>query len=292
MRPWLAASVLVVCLAAFVAIESSAATPPARLVVFTQYVDNGPGEDDDATLYIVRLGDRTARRLTVPCVDCSDEARWSPDGSTIAFSGWNGSTSGILAIRPDGTGRRMLCASTKRNHWCDEYPAWSPDGREIAFALARGGIGIESVGGGSVKLVPHSGGYGVTGLDWSPSGGQLAFESRFDAVDAIGADGTHARRIASAAIEPRWSPDGTRLLSKSEDQLRLLILTTRNRRSMSLAVSADSAGWWDGSSVFYAAGGFYVYALATRTARRVGPLPDVCNGAGRSCGAFDLQPAP
>ena len=107
------------------------------------------------------------------------------------------------------------------------------------------------MGGGSVKLVPHSGGYGVTGLDWSPSGGQLAFESRFDAVDAIGADGNHARRIASAAIEPRWSPDGTRLLSKSEDQLRLLILTTRNRRSMSLAVSADSAGWWDGSSVFY-----------------------------------------
>jgi Tol biopolymer transport system component len=174
---------------------ASNAPPARRLVVFTQYTDNGAGEDPNATLYVAQLGSRSARRLTEPCPDCSDDGRWSPDGKTLAFKGVGDADSegGIFLIRPDGTGRHRLCGlPTQRDYHCSEYPTWSPDGSEIAFSLSVSGIGIERVDRSAFRRVPHTGSYGIWGLDWSPDGKTLAFDPNLSAVDVIAVRGTGA----------------------------------------------------------------------------------------------------
>jgi Tol biopolymer transport system component len=280
-----------------VATFASNAPPARRLVVFTQHTDNGPGEDDNATLYVAQLGSRSARRLTEPCPDCSDNARWSPDGKTLAFRGegetdWEG---GIFLIRPDGTGRRRLCGlPTKRDYHCDDYPTWSPDGSEIAFSLSGQGIGVERIDRSTFRRVPHTGSYGIWGLDWSPDGKTLAFDPNLSAVDLIAIGGTGARRLLSVEPDvfgPRWSPDGTRLLFGWVEGQRFSIATTAGRILDVLKLKTDSAGWWDDTHVFYAArDGLHVYDLLEHRAQQVFPLPAVCRGRGHFCSSFEVQP--
>jgi Tol biopolymer transport system component len=276
---------------------ASNAPPARRLVVFTQYTDNGAGEDPNATLYVAQLGSRSARRLTEPCPDCSDDGRWSPDGKTLAFEGVGDADSegGIFLIRPDGTGRRRLCGlPTQRDYHCSEYPTWSPDGSEIAFSLSGGGIGIERLDRSAFRRVPHTGSYGIWGLDWSPDGKTLAFDPNLSAVDVIAVRGTGARRLFPVepdAAGPRWSPDGTRLLFGSGDGQRLSIATTAGRILDVLKLRTDSAGWWDSTHVLYAArDGLHVYDLVEHRAQDVFPLPAVCRGRGHYCGSFEVQP--
>ena len=261
--------------------------PRAPLVVFTQYVDNGMGSDDNLTVYVARLGSRAAHRLSESCVDCADNGRWSPDGTTIVYQ----ENEGIYAIHPDGSDKRLVCASTPRNQWCEDFPTWSPDGRQIAFSLARGGIGVAPARGGPVKLLPRTRKYGVTGLDWSPDGRQFAFESRYDAVDGILANGTGGRRIASHAVSPRWSPDGLRLLFQSENDAEIFVSGPGGRIQKMLKINADSPNWQDDTHLFYATrDSFYSYDLSANRASRIAPLPDVCRGRGVFCASFDVQP--
>jgi len=59
------------------------------------------------------------------------QARWSPDGSLIAFA-----SGGVLrTVRPDGTpaGRILVDAGVRFQFLFN--PAWSPDGTKIAFAM-------------------------------------------------------------------------------------------------------------------------------------------------------------
>jgi len=50
---------------------------------------------------------------------------WSPDGELILFH----NVDGVAAIRPDGTGYRLLAAMA----YTVRQPEWSPDGRSVAF---------------------------------------------------------------------------------------------------------------------------------------------------------------
>jgi Tol biopolymer transport system component len=58
---------------------------------------------------------------------------WSPDGAEIVFSREaRGSKQAIVAIHPDGTGRRQIVAP---NGELERQPAWSPDGTKIVYLL-------------------------------------------------------------------------------------------------------------------------------------------------------------
>jgi Tol biopolymer transport system component len=285
---------------------AAASTPTgvARLVVFTQYKDNGLGSDDTATLYVARLGSRGARRLTEQCVDCSDDARWSPDGKLIAYDGTgDDSDQGIYVMRADGMGKRRLCGGPgEPADLCSlgGYPTWSPDGRTVAFAVGRsvtggGGIGIERLDQTGFHTVPHTHAYAITGLDWSPDGKRFAFEADFGAVDVVAADGTGARRIADKVLGPRWSPDGTRLVFSSSDYNSpgVFVATRTGQVTEVLKVHTSSVDWWDNDHLFYAQwDGLHVYDLNKRHDERIAPLPDVCRGREIDCGSFEVQPSP
>jgi Tol biopolymer transport system component len=118
-------------------------------------------------------------------------------------------------------------------------PSWSPDGRWIAF-----GLKAENDGGGSIMIVPSSGGaarYVTDGRasdnestlgdapddcepDWSPDGTRLAFTrivwlsgySDQQEIFSVRADGSDTEWITTdtsyEADRPSWSPSGGRIV--------------------------------------------------------------------------------
>ena len=78
-------------------------------------------------IFVYDLGNRTKRQLTE-----TGDARfpaWSPDGSEIAYTRMNQISSGIWAMKTDGSDSRVLTPSS-------DYalnPIWRPDGEEIAY---------------------------------------------------------------------------------------------------------------------------------------------------------------
>ena len=103
---------------------------------------------------------------------------------------------------------------------------WSPDGRRVAFVRGGDELRVWSRDGEPERLLASAGGDApcrwLRGPEWSPDGAAIAFDFYdFDGygywlcgpqVLAVPATGGALRSIASAAEEPKWSPDGTRLL--------------------------------------------------------------------------------
>ena len=59
---------------------------------------------------------------------------WSPDGSQLVFTGYDGGISDLYTINRDGTNLQRLTS----DKYGDLHPVWSPDGTTIAFATDRG----------------------------------------------------------------------------------------------------------------------------------------------------------
>jgi Tol biopolymer transport system component len=109
-------------------------------------------------------------------------ARFSPDGSQIAFS-WDGGK-GVnwnIYVKRIGKGEPLRLTAGAAQ---DDTPTWSPDGRYIAFRRHSGsehedGIYVVPAKGGPERKLHTpslSGGWAFgAGLDWSPDGKYLAY---------------------------------------------------------------------------------------------------------------------
>ncbi len=127
----------------------------------------------------------------------------------------------ICIVGVNGTGLTRL---TNNGFW-DLYPSWSPGDSQIAFLSFRDStldIYVMEADGDSVREVYDSG-YHDADIDWGNE--RIAF-TRNSQVWSIKADGTDAARIADPPragewgqanlpfgdYDPRWSPDGSKLL--------------------------------------------------------------------------------
>ena len=174
------------CLASAVVVVStgaatSEATPLKRtgMIAFIRLVDDSVG---GGRLYVVHPDGSGLRQLT-PQGTRIQSYSWSPDGRRIAYIDERLS---LWLLRADGTARRMLLPTSKLSSL---GLTWSPDGKDIAIVspgpnatltnawCSRLALYIVPVDGGKPELVsaPRRG-IGC-GVDWSPSGGEIATEA-------------------------------------------------------------------------------------------------------------------
>jgi Tol biopolymer transport system component len=97
-------------------------SPDGRSITFSAFTDYDKGK---GAVYVVRSDGAGLRRITTPG-RWTTTARWSPDGTWIAYHEGKPDTD-LVVVHPDGTGRRVLAAT---DGCC---PVWSPDSRALLF---------------------------------------------------------------------------------------------------------------------------------------------------------------
>jgi Tol biopolymer transport system component len=159
---------------------------------------------------------------------------WSPDGTQLAFSRFNGSQEELWVVGADGADPRPL----NQEFAAIVHVAWSPDATVIAvvgFAPRVPDIGpdriylVDAETGQIARTLGAPSGLEFGGtISWSPDAQLLAFdayrgEGTLDEVAGIyvmRADGTDLRLLTACPsdgshqctdMHPSWSPDGTQI---------------------------------------------------------------------------------
>ena len=119
-------------------------SPDGRWLVFTQ-------RSGDTEGVIVRMRpDGTGRRELTPWALNASNAKWSPDGSRIAFNSYNGpgphpgESANVFTVKPDGSGVVQLThyRGGTRNAYAG---GWSPDGRQLLVHVLDADAGGQSL---------------------------------------------------------------------------------------------------------------------------------------------------
>src|SRR6266516_3044045 len=152
---------------------------------------------------------------------------WSPDGTKLVFQERNsdGSVTQIYVMNADGSNQHRLVADPS---YLDSNPGFSPDGSRIAFARCRMDFeaydiySVKADGNGLTAITHFDLRHNVLDFDpeYSPDGKTIAFDSfnRGGVIAAIylmGVHGTNVSQLTPAsltALEPDWSPDGSRIV--------------------------------------------------------------------------------
>jgi len=125
---------------------------------------------------------------------------------------------GAQVISTDGAAVEQIPGLPSDAHWL----RLSPDGQAIAFRTWDGDgyqVATMRIDGTGLRILTHDGYLDPAEYDggwpaWSPDGSKIAYSARDD-IYVMGADGSHARRVTTAAggdFSPEWSPDARTLV--------------------------------------------------------------------------------
>ncbi len=268
--------------AAFVSVGDAARPRVSGEIVFAS--ERG-STLDNSELYSVR-SDGSGRRALAPNSPGPDGgARWSPDGTHMAF--WSertvagGLVRGLYLMRADGHGPRLLTPRKLVVPRDSEPPSWSPDGTSIAFSAEKGSRrGIWAIRSDGTRLrFLASGGFGPL---WSPRGDRIVF-SDGSRIEVVPAAGGVVRRLTRGPNDtsPAWSPDGRAIAFVRSDvngiSQSLQLVPARGGRSRRLfggtrdvTMGRDPQWSPSGRSILLEAkDGVYVVRVRQRRARRL-----------------------
>jgi Tol biopolymer transport system component len=147
---------------------------------------------------------------------------WSPDGQSIAFSGFAPGTaqSGLWLMGSDGSDPKVVRGGCTQGCWRLFAADWSPNGRRLVVSV-RGHIQILRADGSVVRKLTE-GRRANSDPAWSPNGRRIVFVrtgpfGNREVLYRIRANGTNLRRLGRGA-EPDWSPDGKTIVFTDYDR--------------------------------------------------------------------------
>jgi Tol biopolymer transport system component len=268
--PFIAGAALAVGGLTFHAPAGTAAEDAGRLL-FTRQAPN-----DDLALWV---RDADGERVLVDGPLNERRARWSPDGTEVAFSrlGDAETTSDVTVLTADGREVQLGVAGAY-----DDRPAWSPDGDHIAFLSSRSSdnnsqfgadVFVAELDPGHTRVVRVERvvdmALGIWGVDWSPDGSSLAisgwsdkggrdiFEVPLSGPFAPGQLRNVTKTPSESEDDPEWSPDGSMIsFTEEKGQSQHVGVLNRNGTSRRLVTSGkslnNSATWsLDGGSLTF-----------------------------------------
>jgi Tol biopolymer transport system component len=183
-------------------------SPDGQHLVFTR----SETADGRGGIYVVGSDGQGERNLVSFSSGSSAEAAdWSPDGTQIACTYFNGTTTrfGPVVIVDVNSGhRRTLKAGALLRQASDV--AWSPDGKSLVVEAATGVFVVPSSGGTPRRIATAY--YGDP--TWAPAGHRLALDRYPEmgvrtSVYLVGSDGRALKRITKGArlyYAPDWRP--------------------------------------------------------------------------------------
>jgi len=223
------AAVTITSVAAF---GTSASTPyaSARVAYTGQLAYIGKlRELRQPALYLINSDGTGRQLLTRGGVSTRTAFSWSPDGTKIAFTGYDGGgRNQIFVVNADGTGLAKL--TSRKLEAVD--PNWSPDGTQIVFdgygAHGSVQIGLMRADGTKQRMLTRSEALNWW-PSWSPDGQKIMFERSVDAGDTFAPDGKvdlysmrpngrgkhKIARLHSESLHcvcAAWSPDGSKIV--------------------------------------------------------------------------------
>jgi Tol biopolymer transport system component len=151
----------------------------------------------DSLIYLMDLQDSSIK-LVPNTPEKPIRAKFSPDGLTLALTGWDGSDWEIYTIGVDGNGLSQMTD----NSYSDRYPDWSPDGKSLVYHSTRdGNVDLYILAAGQETRITDNPAMDFT-ANWSPDGKMILFAS-----DRNGNQGAFARNVATGeVVEIYFSP--------------------------------------------------------------------------------------
>jgi Tol biopolymer transport system component len=152
---------------------------------------------------------------------------WSRGGDGFE-SGPTPQLVGVVTMRPDGSGRRLIARGGTN-------PVYSPGGNRIAF-VRKLRLWVAAAGGRHAHAVTPAG-WAVEQQRWSPAGTRILFvrasrKGMWNALYTVRPDGTGLRRLVKAPTFVKlsaspWSPNGkaiayTQVRFNSKPQVRII----------------------------------------------------------------------
>jgi serine/threonine-protein kinase len=258
---------------------------------------------------------RQLRQLTfTPALE--EWPTWSPDGSRLAYvTEVNGFRQ--LFVRTISTGEDHRLTHGSRD---DIQPAWSPDSRRLAFVRARtssGKLDPSDINGwyhegGEIWVLDLASGKETKVIEeafapsYSPDGTRLAFDAPWAGPRRIwiaDTSGRNPRQITSDSsdavihAEPRWSPDGNRIVFRRIENPKSDIVVVNLKSDVITRMTDDNLldldPVWspDGRQIYFASsrgGGLNLWRVGVGPGGRPSGAPEqLTTGAGD-----DVEPAP
>lgn len=188
-----------------------------------QYLAFASNHFSSRDIVIMKYNDTSLTRLT-SLTGIEADPTWSPDRSRLLFTeqATIDAIRNIYVINADGTGVEALTTGTTDFH----SPVWSPTSADSLFFFGPGGqlhmMNLHDQG----SIIIPLGIYSPTGLDFSPSDSiflcQADIEPNPDSIfwqifrgDLSGLKPTDISALDMYDLTPKWSPDGSQILFRS-----------------------------------------------------------------------------
>jgi WD40 repeat protein len=231
-------------------------SPDGRGFLFWRETGRLPSGMTLADIFVATADGSGERNLTRGAGEFNWAADWSPDGARIVYTESGATVVQLVTMRPDGSDKTRLAATTVTRSDAVASPTWSPTGL-IAYTRVRSPLPpevwtIRPDGSGHRLLLEDA-----FGPDWSPDGRRLVFIRRGNLFVAD-ADGQSPRQLTrnpdNADGEPQWAPSGSRIAAirsddrdpkiyDTSDSLILVDADTGDVRTLSGPLGAWSPTW-------------------------------------------------